>query len=117
MMRWTTKTLAERLQVDEDRAAKVKGLINKEIDPEDFKSVQDWVRRCYHKPRDTELRMCAIDEVLETCGVEAVRGEDLGGYYGEVRGTYCNTGDMYTETVFFRSRDQRFMISSCGNFK
>ena len=45
-MRRTPKNVAERLCIDEDRAAAIIGLMNGSIDPEEYESVQRWIRQC-----------------------------------------------------------------------
>jgi len=117
-MRRTPKNVAERLCIDEDQAAAIIGLMNGSIDPEEYESVQRWIRQCYRKPRDVEMRMCAIDEVLETCGVEAIRRDgSWDNYHGDIVATYCNTGEMHASTVLFDTRSGKFKIMCQGGFR
>ena len=48
------------------------GLIEGKINPEFYSDVRSWVRQCYHKPKEQELIHCALNEVLEAHGVEAI---------------------------------------------
>ena len=118
-MKRTPKNVAVHLCIDEERAAVVIGLMDGSLDPYDYESVRGWVAQCYNEPSDTELRMCAIDGVLETCGVEAVRREGswVDSYHGDIIATYCNTGDMYSCTVVRDHRDSRFKIMCIGDLK
>jgi len=76
------------------------------IDPERFPETANWERRCYHTPSRRELVLAAIDECLETFGVEGFQTR---------RGwlSYCNTGDSYAPTVC--ERDGIFFIASWGD--
>jgi len=73
------------------------------------------------KIRDHEERMTRINTLLDCCGVEAVRGEWQNGFWGDVVGTYCNTGDSYALTVLCVRGDSswqepRFMVTSWGDW-
>lgn len=64
-------------------------------------------------------RLEAIDKLLETCGVEAIRGEWQNGYWCDIVACYCNTGDTYATTVMQVRTDfggSRFIITSWGDW-
>jgi hypothetical protein len=70
---------------------------------ETFPSVAEYVRTCFNPPGTRELRELAIDNTLDTCGIE---------YLGVSRKTgdsvtYCNTGDTNALTVMFFGPDLR----------
>ena len=55
-----------------------------------------WERECFNPPRMAEKRMVALDNVLETCGVEYIaRGTNA----KSPAITYCNAGDSYATTI------------------
>ncbi len=72
-----------------------------------------------HLPENDRLE--AIDKLLGTHGTEAIRGDWQNGYWCDIVGAYCNTGDTYALTViqvrgecsFDRSR---FIVSTVGYF-
>lgn len=53
---------------------------------------QSWVRQCYNMPRLHELKLHAIDEILNTHGVEYFSTNKSSVYY-------CNAGDTYATTI------------------
>lgn len=66
-------------------------------------------------------RLEAIDKLLETYGVEAIRGDWQNGYWCDIVAAYCNTGDTYAVTVIHVRGDSwnpagRFIISTLGDF-
>lgn len=87
------------------------GLLSGEVSVNTFKSVQSWVAQCYNRPARRELVMCAADELLGTCGVEATSQED-GDYNRGPRFTYCNTGDSYVCTIVYDRDRDRFLLWS-----
>lgn len=91
----------------------IRGLVNGSIEPDDFDSVDAWIRQCYHRPAETELIMKAIDEVLETCGIEAIWSESFSDKCPQF--TYCNTGDSYALTVLYDYFESKFIVSSWGD--
>ena len=89
--------LMRDLPISEDQARTIRGLIKGTIDPESIEGTADWVRQCHHRPSDDELLMDAIDETLETFGVEAIWNDARSCTRPEY--VYCNTGDSYAATI------------------
>jgi hypothetical protein len=52
------------------------------LNPDEFRSVEKWIRQCYHMPRLNERKMCAINEVLRGHGIEAIQDRH-GNYVAE----------------------------------
>ena len=116
-MKNTPKNVAERLQITEEKAAEVIALMEGSADPETYRSVQRWVGQCYHKPSHSEMVMCALDEILETYGVEALRREGrCDPYYGDCIASYCNNGHTYATTIIRDHYRERYSITSVGSF-
>jgi hypothetical protein len=113
-----TREDAERLDLtsshlDHDAAVTaLVGLMNGDVDPDGFESVEAWVRQCYNRPSHVERVMCACNEVLDTHGVEAIF---MDGEW-EPAATYCNTGDTYAPTVLYCHREDEYMITSWGDY-
>lgn len=59
-----------------------------------------------------EARLAACDQILGTHGVEDI------GYHNQFDYgfSYCNTGDTYATTIGYDSKNQRFLITSYGDF-
>lgn len=107
---------AECVSLSSEHGAAIWDLIRGKADPEQYESVQRWRAQCYNwPPSRPEMVMCAIDELLGTHGVEAIRSETLWDrYHGDVTHTYCNTGDMYATTVVFDCRTEEYMVTDIG---
>ena len=101
-------------------------LISGEIKPTEFSNVRKLIKQCYNMPRRNELIMCAIDQILETYGVEPIRIEEGSSlwndlyeywdekYYGNSIAYYCNMGDTYIVTVIFCHLCNSYHINSWG---
>lgn len=114
----TIEDIKSELNLTEDKAAQVHGLISGTIEPESFASVKTWLRQCYSVPRTSSMIMLAINEVTECHGVEAIsiEGVWIDNYHGSAIATYCNTGDTYAATIMLDSESGEFIISSWGDF-
>lgn len=113
----SVKTIQEKLSVDSDTASCVRGLIDGMIDPEDFESVQKWIDQCGgSKPRRHEMVMEAINEILDSCGVEAIRGRHVDRFHYDCQAIYVNTGDIYCNTVIRDNETGRFLIDNVGGW-
>ena len=85
------------------------------LDPETFSDVAYWVLHCFNKPNSDELKMCAINQVLEGYGIESVRtSKRKNGYWGNILCTYVNMGDSYLPTVIHH-RKHGYMVASIGD--
>jgi hypothetical protein len=110
------KTIQAKLKLTPERARTVRKLMTGELDPMAFASVEAWVAQCYNRPRRSEMIMCALNEVLETHGVEAIDGSDwVDSFHGHIRYTYCNTGDAYGATVVLDSKTGNFLVTDWGS--
>lgn len=110
--------LMSQLEVDEQTAIVVHGLIGGTLDPEGFESVERWVRQCYHRPSQNELIMRALNEVLDGHGVEAIRVDAawVDAYHHDVVGTFVNMGDAYAGTIVLDSETGEFIPTTWGDF-
>ena len=92
----SSKTLAKLLSISQEDAQTIRCLVAGVSSPKTFNNVDRWIRQCYNDPSEDEQIMCAIDQVLGTCGVEHDDTLDI---------DYCNTGDSYANTVILRDGD------------
>lgn len=65
------------------------------------------IAECYHPPSTSDLRMTALNQLAETCGIEGIRSSD-GRWL-----MYLNAGDTYTPTVTLW--DGRYRVESWGD--
>lgn len=120
-MAFTSARLTEALQIDPATADRIIGLIHGSIDYREHPAVVAWAKQCYHDPRDSdqsrpECIMRAIDAELGTYGVEAIEGRYVDRYHGTIQATYCNTGDTYATTILYDCEDQKYRLTSWGDF-
>ncbi len=96
--------------IDAGIAKQIVALIDGAIDPDNYKSVQDWSRQCYNEPSKHEKVFCAVNELLEGFGVEAIWSTD-----SELHpvAEYVNMGDTYFPTICYC--DGEFMLSDWGS--
>lgn len=100
------------LQATPEQIETVNYILNGTLDPETFQSVTTWLSQCFNKPNSDEMKMCAINEVLEGYGIEAVRTSKWkNGYWCDILCTYVNMGDSYIPTVIHH-RKHGFMVAS-----
>lgn len=105
------RTIEKRLNVDRVKATAIRDVMTGMLDAESFPGVANWVRQCYNRPWKSELKMAAIDEIMETHGVEALgKINEYTPLY-----VYCNTGDSYKATVVYDYEKEQFFISSWGD--
>ena len=106
----TLQMLLDKLTPDLAIAKAVLAVLAKEITPEDASAKCDyWVRQCHHKPSWHKRALVACNDLLGTCGVEALTIEDTSPF------SYCNTGDTY-ETTLARDHDaEQWVLASWGD--
>ena len=63
--------------------------------PDRYESVREWASACYSEPKAYELKLYAIDIIMNESGVESLV-ED-----GKHLASYVNTGDTYSPTVLY----------------
>lgn len=104
----SVKTLS---RVAGDRAKELRELLERKRKTRDYRSVQDWERQCYNKPRYGERLMYAINEILNGYGVECLTRE------GEIAPEYeyINMGDTYALTILRHVETERVIVSTMGD--
>ena len=103
------------LQTDLETIEIVNGILSGSIDPMNYSNVKNWMRQCISEPNADEMKMRAINQILEGYGIESVRTSIWkNGYWCDILCTYVNMGDSYITTVIHH-RKHGFMISSIGD--
>lgn len=89
-------------------------ILNGTIDPQSLPSVQKWVSQCFNKPNDDEMKMQAINEIMEGYGIESIRTSKWkNGYWCDILCTHVNMGDSYFPTIVHH-RKHGFMVACVG---
>jgi len=113
-MKPTIKTLAKHFNISAIDARKVR------------KALDNWGKP--NPSLDNRYRIsvdCALNlagEVLnaiDPCssfGTEVIRGEDIGGYWGDVRAVYLNTGDTYNATLVYDRATNNVCVTTMGDY-
>lgn len=102
------------LKLSKEKEEQVQGILSGKVNPEFYEAVRTWVNQCYNKPSEDELRMCAINAILEGYGVESLEGEWRNDYWANIVAVYVNMGDTYLPTIV-QHRDQGWLVSSWGD--
>ena len=103
------------LQATPEQIETVNYILNGTIEPRTFSMVQEWLDACFHDPSSDELKMHAINQVLEGYGIESVRTSKWkNGYWYDILCTYVNMGDSYIPTAIHH-RKHGFMVASIGD--
>ena len=121
----TTKEIQDAFKVSPERAAialgimRTKGAIalskpSSEWIWELLPKTEKWERQCFNPPNTLELKMHALNELLDCCGVECVHPED-DFMYQDIWCEYLNTGDTYSTTIVFRHATGEFSLSCWGD--
>lgn len=87
-------------------------IIRNEIDLEVYPPTADLIRQCWNRPKGIELKLCAINHVIDGHGVEAIF--DSGAKWPDME--YVNLGDTYTATVVFDWVEHKWMVTSWGHW-
>lgn len=67
--------------------------------------------------RRNEIKFQLLDELLDTCGVEAIRtDEHIDNYHFDIRASYLNTGDTYATTLLLDHKERVWKLRSWGDF-
>lgn len=107
--------IATKLNITLDKATQIKGIIKGTVDPMSFTSVQRWVDQCFNMPSKLELKLEAINEILEGFGIEYIEPRIEESYTDPQGLSYINLGDSYINTVMFNHATGKFMYSSWGD--
>jgi len=113
--------ISKSLNIDIEKVKVLKKIIRSEsIDYlMTFSGVAGWVRQCYNMPSLNELKMCAINDVINGYGVESINVDPEiyeSNYYGNSIADYVNLGDTYIMTIIRDHRNGKIFIGSWGNF-
>jgi hypothetical protein len=113
-MAFTVARLVERLQITEEQAQRIIGVIRGKVSPFEVPSTAAWRKQCYHDPDPAkpETRMHAIDGILGTFGTEAIWGRSCTQPVAE----YCNTGETYDSTILYDYVNAKYRLTSWGDW-
>lgn len=85
---------------------------------EEFESNAKWIKQCHNRPSDLELKLNAINELLEGFGVENITIENswINSFWQDTIALYINMGDTYSTTILYDTEEQSFEITSYDDF-
>lgn len=110
------QTIAEYLSVSEETAQRIRALINRDMNPDSFDSVDKWRRQCYNEPTTEEKIQCALNELIEGYGTEAIEtGNYVNSFFGHIGFVYINTGDTYNPTIIYNTSDDFYFLGTWGD--
>lgn len=109
----SVKRMVEYLNIDKDTAKKIKAVLTGKTNLMDYKSARELEFQSYNPQDKLTLALYAIDELLNTCGVEYIESVDDTPTYPEGV-EYCNTGDTYGATLIYDHRDGQWRIADIG---
>ena len=115
----SAKRLVDALHITPEQAATVRALIRGEIKIQDnplFPRTAQWINSCYHAPRRLDRILSALNECLETQGVECITSGEQRMDGSHIVAEYLNAGDTYNATLLFNHRTQAFSLTSWGDF-
>jgi len=103
---------------DPEAAEKVAAVLNGNLDPAAVDAVDAWLRQCFNKPSHAEMVMCAIDGLLDGCGVESLRveGAYVDRYHGDIVASYVNFGDPYITTIVLDHATGDYHVTGWGDW-
>ena len=98
------------LKLSPEKQLEVLNIIDGRIFPEKYEAVREWQDKCHNPPKDWQLKLCALNEILNESGVEEI-AED-----GKHLISYVNNGDTYAPTILYDVEKEEFFVSSWGDF-
>ena len=113
-MKVKLKTL--RRYWDEETSEKILRLLDGTDEPTSYETVEAWVRRCYNRPSDAELIGKALNEILDGCGVEAIRGRYVDSYHIDIQAVFIELGDSYDATLLLDHETGDWTVTSWGDW-
>ena len=118
----TIKQLQEHFEHDEYlNLMLIKWIINDEIDIElikQIKDVQRYIDHCYNMPNDLDIKMFAIDLLLQAFGIETINDENVyvNHYWQNCIALYINVGESYMHTIVYDTQEKEFILTTYADF-
>lgn len=96
-------------------------ICNKTIDSRNLElleSVYKYINQCYNRPSDIEIKMEALNQLIEGHGIEAITDENkyINGYWYYCIALYVNMGDSYLNTFIYDTENDQILFMSCADF-
>lgn len=117
-----TARIAAHMNCTPFTAAVTLAVIRGELDPlkypRRFPATDKWVRSCYNKPRKSEVKLHALNELHECSGVEGVQieGAWVDSYHRDYCASYLNTGDTYSATILLDHIAGKWRLTTWGDW-
>lgn len=105
-------SIASLTEVFGPRAQEARELLEKKRQTTDYKSVTDWERDCYYRPKYRERLLCALDEIAGTHGIGVIYADDeITPLY-----EYLETGDAYAPTLVLSHKTGTFRVRCWADY-
>ena len=108
----SVKELMDELEATKSQAILVRMLITHDLEPLDFSETRKWARHCLFQPSRIELKLSALNEVLDGHGTNWIKGQYVSDYWRDIRFIYLDFGDSYLPTLAYDPLKQTFLIAS-----
>lgn len=91
-------------------------MMDGDVDPVKVANEMGLTKGFYHDPPPDHAIMLVADKLMNGSGSEGLTGEYVDRYYQNIQASYVNLGDTYSTTLLFDHVNQRFVITSWGDF-
>ena len=108
----SVKELMDELEATRSQATLARMIMDRDLDPLDFSETRRWARSCLFRPSPVEVKMSALNKVLDGHGTSWVNGKYVSDYWGQIRFVYIDLGDPYIPTMAYDPLMQTFLIAS-----
>lgn len=99
-------------ELTENESEVVLALMQRRLTGDFFSSVEKWVAQCHNAPSKDERRLCALNQLTEGHGTEAIKPDDE--VYPKM--VYVNQGDTYTTTILHDLETNEFLLGCWGDW-
>lgn len=94
------------------KGKELRALLDGSKDPDDYSDVAEWLAKCHNYPSRVERVMCAVNQVIEGYGTEAIFGDNV--CWPDL--DYVNMGDPYVTTIYYDRIDGCYGVGNWGSW-
>ena len=111
------EVLSDAFRISTTQTREIIGLINGDIDPEDFEAGRGRVSDCYNAPSDIDLILTVISSIVDGYGIEYIGSENDGYATRDLEGfEHVDTGDTYSPTIGYDHDRCAYVFTTVGDF-
>ena len=105
-MKISIEELQSAFSLSNVEAVALYGVISGHLPARLFSDVQRWTGRCYNTPSNSELRLCAANQIIQGHGIERIPDTEI---------DYVNMGDTYIITLLYNHDNDEWSLGSWGD--